>query len=78
MGEGSTATIVHTGTATISASITASATGASVAGAFSISTFNTEANILALTPANGTIAFGTDTNNYYVYDSSLGWATFTP
>jgi len=32
MGEGSTATIVHTGTASISASITASATGASVAG----------------------------------------------
>jgi len=32
MGEGSTATIIHTGTATISASITASATGASVTG----------------------------------------------
>jgi hypothetical protein len=77
MGEGSTA-LPPNGTATITASITATATGTLVPAGFSISTFNTEVNILALTPANGTIAFGTDTNNYYVYDSSLGWATFTP
>lgn len=50
----------------------------SSASGFTIATIDTEANILALTPAHGTIALGTDTDNYYVYDSSLGWATFSP
>ena len=45
---------------------------------FTISTFDTETNILASTPSNGTVAYGTDTESYYVYDSSLGWAEFTP
>ncbi len=43
-----------------------------------IDTRDTEDNILASTPSNGTIAFGTDTLSYYVYDSNLGWAEFTP
>ena len=47
-------------------------------GGFQIQDFDTEANILASTPSDGTIAYGTDTQSFYVYDSSLGWAEFTP
>lgn len=55
-----------------------SSAGGSSAAAITISTFDTEANILASTPDNGTIAYGTDTESYYVYDSNLGWSEFTP
>jgi hypothetical protein len=41
---------------------------------FNVTTRNTEANILASTPPNPSgevnIAFGTDTNDYYIYDGS--------
>jgi len=53
-------------------------TGAGGVAALTISTFDTESNILSSTPDNGTIAYATDTESYYVYDSSLGWAEFTP
>ena len=53
----------------------ASPVAAAVTG-FTIETFDTESNILASTPANNTIAFGTDTHDYYIYRSGLGWAIF--
>ena len=56
----------------------AAATATAGSSGFTISTFDTEANILASTPSDGTVAYGTDTESYYVYDSSLGWAEFTP
>lgn len=69
------ATISASGSAAIA--VSASATATSEAGAFSISTFNTESNILATTPAEGTVAFGTDTQSYYV-KTDHGWAEFKP
>jgi hypothetical protein len=65
-----------TGTAAIA--ISASATSTTSSSGITISTFDTEANILASTPSDGTVAYGTDTESYYVYDSSLGWAEFIP
>ena len=48
--------------------------GSAVSG-FNISTRNTESNITATTPANPsgqvTIAYGTDTNNLYIYDGNV-------
>ena len=69
---------LHSGTASCQVNLSASASGSVVGGAFTISTFDTETNILASTPSDGTIAYGTDTESYYVYDSSLGWAEFIP
>jgi len=54
----------------------ASTVAAAAATGFTIETFDTESNILASTPANNTIAFGTDTHDYYIYRSGLGWAIF--
>ena len=51
----------------------ASPVAAAPAGGLTISNIDTESNILATTLANGTIAFATDTDIYYVYDSSVGW-----
>ena len=73
---GTGASAAATGNIVIGGSATATATTGS--SGFTISTFDTEANILASTPSDGTVAYGTDTESYYVYDSSLGWAEFTP
>ena len=73
-----TTSTTHSGTASCQVNLSASASGSVVAGGFTISTFDTETNILASTPSDGTIAYGTDTESYYVYDSSLGWAEFIP
>ncbi len=46
---------------------------------FNIATRDTESNITATTPSNPsgqvTIAYGTDTNNLYIYDGSV-WITY--
>ena len=46
---------------------------------FNVTTRNTEANILASTPTNPSgevnIAFGTDTNDFYIYDGTV-WYIF--
>lgn len=48
-------------------------------GDFNIATRDTESNILASTPTNPagevTVAYGTDTNNLYVYDGYV-WITY--
>lgn len=50
-------------------------TDAPVSSDFQITIFNTESNILARTgDAVGTIAFGTDTNDYYISDGNNNWS----
>jgi hypothetical protein len=44
-------------------------------GAFKVEIFDTESNILARTgDPVGTIAFGTDTNDYYISDGNNNWS----
>ena len=49
------------------------------ASGFNIATRDTESNITATTPSNPsgqvTMAYGTDTNNLYIYDGSV-WITY--
>jgi hypothetical protein len=49
------------------------------ASGFNITTRDTESNITATTPSNPsgqvTTAYGTDTNNLYIYDGSV-WITY--
>lgn len=44
-------------------------------GGFKVEIFDTESNILARTgDPVGTIAFGTDTNDYYISDGNNNWS----